>query len=266
MCTMAAMPASPNQHDTPPTSNARELVAKRLQREKCVFVVAALGTVVGVAGVVSNASMCVHDRAAIEKIKAENAVLERELALESRQTKLITSSYAQRMISELHDSGDAWTRRIEQQKRNISVRRRTTGWGLAHTHALNDSVCWANAGAGITSAGCLIKAIPPAAASGWFARVQTEQPGWTGRVFRAELVSLRVGIACFVQMIAKQIRILENRLNNALKKFNQTLQTNRELRAKVDDHRRERGGQPSHATAPCTHQKLTVLTRILSRI
>lgn len=42
-------------------------------------------------------------------------------------------------------------------------------------------------------------------------------------------------------MIAKQIRILENRLNNALKKFNQTLQANRELRAKVDDHRRERG-------------------------
>ena len=64
---------------------------------------------------------CVHPSAAIEKLRVENAVLERELALEARQAKMITSGYARRMATELHDSGDAWTRRIEQQKRVISV-------------------------------------------------------------------------------------------------------------------------------------------------
>lgn len=44
-----------------------------------------------------------------------------------------------------------------------------------------------------------------------------------------------------LQLIAKQIRILENRLSDVLKRYNQSLQTNRQLREGVDDCRRERG-------------------------
>ncbi|GMH54021.1 hypothetical protein TL16_g01588 [Triparma laevis f. inornata] len=42
------------------------------------------------------------------------------------------------------------------------------------------------------------------------------------------------------QMIQKQIRILENRLDKALVKFNQSLAHNRKLREQIDDLRRER--------------------------
>jgi len=42
------------------------------------------------------------------------------------------------------------------------------------------------------------------------------------------------------QMIQKQIRILENRLDKALVKFNQSLASNRTLREQIDDLRRER--------------------------
>jgi chromosome segregation ATPase len=42
------------------------------------------------------------------------------------------------------------------------------------------------------------------------------------------------------QMIQKQIRILENRLDKALVKFNQSLAHNRKLREEIDDLRRER--------------------------
>ena len=42
------------------------------------------------------------------------------------------------------------------------------------------------------------------------------------------------------QMIQKQIRILENRLDKALVKFNQSLAANRALREQIDDLRRER--------------------------
>ena len=41
-------------------------------------------------------------------------------------------------------------------------------------------------------------------------------------------------------MIQKQIRILENRLDKALVKFNQSLSSNRKLREQIDDLRRER--------------------------
>lgn len=41
-------------------------------------------------------------------------------------------------------------------------------------------------------------------------------------------------------MIQKQIRILENRLDKALVKFNEALATNKKLRDEIDDLRRER--------------------------
>ena len=41
-------------------------------------------------------------------------------------------------------------------------------------------------------------------------------------------------------MIARQIRILENRLDKALVKYNETLGNNRALRASIDEIRRER--------------------------
>merc|ERR1712227_996865 len=42
------------------------------------------------------------------------------------------------------------------------------------------------------------------------------------------------------QMISKQIRILENRLDKALVKFNEALAHNKQLRETIDDLRRER--------------------------
>ncbi|CAE7743481.1 ODA1, partial [Symbiodinium microadriaticum] len=42
------------------------------------------------------------------------------------------------------------------------------------------------------------------------------------------------------QMIQKQIRVLENRLDKCLLKFNDTLAQNKTLRAKIDEYRRER--------------------------
>jgi hypothetical protein len=41
-------------------------------------------------------------------------------------------------------------------------------------------------------------------------------------------------------MIQKQIRILENRLDKALVKFNESLAHNKKLRDEIDDLRRER--------------------------
>lgn len=42
------------------------------------------------------------------------------------------------------------------------------------------------------------------------------------------------------QMIQKQIRVLENRLDKSLLKFNETLALNKDLRMKIDEYRRER--------------------------
>ena len=42
------------------------------------------------------------------------------------------------------------------------------------------------------------------------------------------------------QMVAKQVKILENRLDQALVKFNQSLAQNKKLREDIDDLRRER--------------------------
>lgn len=42
------------------------------------------------------------------------------------------------------------------------------------------------------------------------------------------------------QLIARQIRLLENRLEKNLAKFNETVARNRELRRQIDEHRRER--------------------------
>jgi hypothetical protein len=42
------------------------------------------------------------------------------------------------------------------------------------------------------------------------------------------------------QLIARQIRLLENKLEKNLAKFNETVAKNRELRAQIDEHRRER--------------------------
>lgn len=42
------------------------------------------------------------------------------------------------------------------------------------------------------------------------------------------------------QIIQKQIKVLENRLDKCLLKFNDTLAQNKELRTKIDDYRRER--------------------------
>ena len=41
-------------------------------------------------------------------------------------------------------------------------------------------------------------------------------------------------------MVAKQVKILENRLDQALVKFNQSLAQNKKLREDIDDLRRER--------------------------
>lgn len=42
------------------------------------------------------------------------------------------------------------------------------------------------------------------------------------------------------QLIQKQIKVLDNRLDKSLTKFNETVAHNRELRAKIDEYRRER--------------------------
>lgn len=42
------------------------------------------------------------------------------------------------------------------------------------------------------------------------------------------------------QLIQKQIRVLENRLDKSLLKFNETLAQNKTLRQKIDEYRRER--------------------------
>ncbi len=42
------------------------------------------------------------------------------------------------------------------------------------------------------------------------------------------------------QLIQKQIKVLDNRLDKSLLKFNETVAHNRELRAKIDEYRRER--------------------------
>ena len=41
-------------------------------------------------------------------------------------------------------------------------------------------------------------------------------------------------------LITKQIRVLENRLDKSLLKFNETLAHNKELRQRIDEYRRER--------------------------
>jgi len=179
----------------------------------------------------------------IKRMRSENAVLERELALEARQAKMTTSSYARRLTDELHNSGDVWTRKIEQKKRQIVV----CDQGFL-------PLCWLIAPTAICFVRwwkALLTFLLSGLGWGW---------GWAEQELESQLLAAssqlfhqqqRVGGLYASrqnsQMIAKQIRILENRLNNALKKFNQTLQTNRELRADVDDRRRERGALPVSA-------------------
>ena len=56
----------------------------------------------------------------IAQLNRDNQLLRQELSLESRQTKLTHNAGAMSQIKKLQDQGDAYTRKIEVEKRRIS--------------------------------------------------------------------------------------------------------------------------------------------------
>eukprot|EP00965_Chrysotila_dentata_P098543 3257413-Pleurochrysis_carterae.AAC.5 len=67
--------------------------------------------------------LSVHGRETIEKLKNDNLQLKEELASERKHAKLFDSVSAQAQIAKLQDAGDTYTKKIEQEKRRIEVRR-----------------------------------------------------------------------------------------------------------------------------------------------
>eukprot|EP00753_Platysulcus_tardus_P000813 PLAT10730.2.p1 GENE.PLAT10730.2~~PLAT10730.2.p1 ORF type:complete len:579 (-),score=344.83 PLAT10730.2:133-1869(-) len=131
-------------------------------------------------------------RAAIEKLKKDNELLKQELSLESRQSKMTQSTSATEQIARLQDQGDAYTRKIEVEKRRIAE--------------LDKQVA-------------MLK------------RSIQEQRIRMGGINASKENN---------EMIARQIRVMENRLDKALVKYNEALASNKHLREQIDALRRDR--------------------------
>merc|ERR1719460_2214482 len=128
----------------------------------------------------------------IEKLKTDNDQLKEELQLEQRHSKVYDSVSAQAQIAKLQDTGDAYTRKIELEKRRIEE--------LDKQMEIMHKKIW-------------------------------EQRQKMGGINASRENN---------QAIAKQIQILENRLDKALKKYNEALANNKRLRESIDNLRRER--------------------------
>eukprot|EP01029_Cantina_marsupialis_P011830 TRINITY_DN2632_c0_g1_i2.p1 TRINITY_DN2632_c0_g1~~TRINITY_DN2632_c0_g1_i2.p1 ORF type:complete len:555 (-),score=181.17 TRINITY_DN2632_c0_g1_i2:148-1812(-) len=133
-----------------------------------------------------------EQRSTINKIQQDNQLLKQELALEGQQSKSTSSSQAREHLDRLQNEGDAYTRKIELEKRRI-------------------------------------------------AELDKELDTIKQRIFEQKH---KMGGANASkensQTMAKQIKILENRLDKSLKKYNELLARNKEYRNKIDQYRRER--------------------------
>ena len=132
-----------------------------------------------------------RQRAAIDKLKADNLALKQELALETR-ADFVAPPHVQDEITRLQDEADSYTRKIELERRRVEELEKTIGV-------------------------LTMKAM--------------EQRKRMGGVNSAKESSVQV---------AKQVKVLENRLDKALVKFNEALAHNKSLRATIDNLRRER--------------------------
>ena len=133
-----------------------------------------------------------RQRAAIEKLKLDNAMLKAELALESRDKLGAPSLSSQQQISKLQDLAEIYSRKIDSEKHHVEELERA--FTEATEHALD----------------------------------QRREMGGVNAVKEN------------TQALAKQVKVLENRLDKALVKFNEALAHNKALREQIDNLRRER--------------------------
>eukprot|EP00898_Chlorokybus_atmophyticus_P005341 jgi/Chlat1/5808/Chrsp4S00482 len=131
-------------------------------------------------------------RAAAERLRAGNAALKEEVALEKRWGALPSNPSATAQVVRLQEQADAFTRRIESEKRRVAE---------------------------------LDKAI-----SAVQSRILDQRKRMGG------VNAARESNAA----IAKQVKLLENRLDKALTKYNESVAANRRLRESIDGLRRER--------------------------
>ena len=201
-----------------------------------------------------------RQRANIEKLKGDNQQLKEELALEKKHSKVHENVSAQAQISKLQDTGDIYTRKIELEKRRIEeLDKQARG----QTPAL---VCSPPPGlspvpAARADGDHAQEDLGAAREDGWHQRVAGEQSGHRQAGARrtkplrtlprrapesraatpADWGALRPGrLTRLSSLPTRQIQILENRLDKALKKYNEALAHNKRLRENIDNLRRER--------------------------
>ncbi|GBG30062.1 Coiled-coil domain-containing protein 63 [Hondaea fermentalgiana] len=144
-----------------------------------------------IAGATARADSEVHKKA-IERLTLDNQKLVQELALESKQDNMVNNSAASAEIRRLQDQGDAYTRKIELERRRIAELEKQITIVQDKVHAQRKKMGGAN-------------------------------------------VSKQNN-----QVLAKQIRVLENRLDKATVRYNEILGKNKLIKEKIDDLRRER--------------------------
>eukprot|EP00898_Chlorokybus_atmophyticus_P003124 jgi/Chlat1/3812/Chrsp26S04049 len=133
-----------------------------------------------------------RQRTAIEKLKEDNASLKSQLALETRGDSSTPSASIQQELSRLQDMADAYTRRLDTERRTLEELEKK------YSDMTEQALDRRRATGGINAP----------------------------RENNAAVI--------------KQIRVLENRLDKALVKFNESLAHNKALREQIDSLQRER--------------------------
>lgn len=146
---------------------------------------------ISIAGATARADSERHQKA-IERLTRDNQKLVQELALESKQDNMVNNSAASAEIRRLQDQGDAYTRKIELERRRIAELEKQISVVQSKVNAQRKKMGGVN-------------------------------------------VSKQNN-----QVLAKQIRVLENRLDKATVRYNEILGKNKLLKDKIDDLRRER--------------------------
>jgi len=153
-------------------------------------------------------------RQQIEKLKKDGERIKEDLALETRQARQANNMSAAAQIAKLQDQGEMYTRKIESERRRLEeldkqIKKLQTSL-LLQRKEQSVQAMQAAISSGMSTSG----------AGAWSFDVDRSASGGAG--------------------IQKQIRILENRLDKALVKFNEALAHNKNLRESIDNLRRER--------------------------
>jgi len=153
-------------------------------------------------------------RQQIEKLKKDGERIKEDLALETRQARQANNMSAAAQIAKLQDQCEMYTRKIEQERRRLEeldkqIKKLQTTL-LLQRKEQSIQAMQAAISSGMSTSG----------AGAWSFDVDRSANGGAG--------------------IQKQIRILENRLDKALVKFNEALAHNKNLRETIDNLRRER--------------------------